>query len=315
MARTLASLIVVPLLTITALHAQQTPDPTVPLIGENLIVNGSFELTPAGPVPPGEVPEGWANEAYGGRDGQLSIAEDAAPGEGKHCLQVTVTAENPSSGVHGPFMEIDPTQAYLQSGWIRLDREYPRSGMNLGRQWFDAEQQSVEEEQSRSYTYVVSSANPGAEWAYYQQLLLPDPDPADGKFSHNEIPSTARFLRIWAITYNWDGTGYFDGLRLQRVDYAAMARPKILDAFEQANVEALRAEIEALIDEVPADHDLHLRTADLLAEQARINREALQEAERPVNDWIADENRTPALLNEMNDVRWELKTFVLLRGA
>lgn len=86
----------------------------VPVIGSNLIANGSFEESPLGPVPAGQAPEGWAAEAYGS-NGQLAIVADAAPGEGAQCVQMTASVDD-STGLHGPFLAIDPTQAYVQCG-------------------------------------------------------------------------------------------------------------------------------------------------------------------------------------------------------
>ncbi len=299
---------------VAALHAQETPEIDVPLLGENLIVNGSFELSPVGPVPPGEVPEGWSDEAYGA-DGQLTIVEDAAPAEGSKALQVTVTQQNPNSGIHGPFIEIDPTQAYIQFGWQKIDASSRGSNMPYGRQWFDADQQGADQEISRSYNYLAKPDVPPGEWGFTQQILLPDPTPDDGKFAANEIPANARYLKVWALAYNWHGIGYYDGLGLYRVDYASMARERILGAMDEADADAIRAEIEAALPNVPEGLELRTRATDLLAEQARISREAAQEQQRPVLDWMADETRTPEMLRELDALRWELKIEALLRAV
>lgn len=285
----------------------------VPVIGDNLIANGSFEESPLGPIPAGEVPAGWAAEAYGG-NGQLAIVAGGAPGEGAQCIQMTARLDD-STGLHGPLIEIDPTQAYLQCGWIRLDGQYERSGMSYGRQWFDAEQRPLDLERSRSYNYVVSGANPGPDWTYYEQLLLPDPTPDDGAFAADEIPAAARYLRVWALAYRWDGVGYYDGLALYRVDYAAIARPEIEAWLEQANVDELRAEITESLDRVPADLPVVARAGALFDELNGLQARLRTEGERPVLEWIADRERAPALLTELDDVRWELKIEALLRGA
>ncbi len=300
------------LTTATALPAQEMPQIDVPLLGENLIVNGSFELSPVGPVAPGEVPEGWSDEAYGA-DGQLTIVEDAAPGEGSKSLQITNTPDNNKSGLHGPFIEIDPTQAYIQFGWQKVDANSVGFGMPYGRQWFDADQQGADQEHTRSYNYLAKPDVPPGEWGFTQQLLLPDPTPDDGKFAANEIPANARYLKVWALAYNWSGIGYYDGLGLYRVDYASMARERILGAMDEADADAIRAEIEAALPNVPEGLELRTRATDLLAEQARISRAATQEQQRPVLDWMADETRTPEMLTELEALRWELKIEALLR--
>lgn len=285
----------------------------VPVIGGNLIANGSFEESPLGPVPAGQAPKGWAAEAYGG-NGQLAIVGDAAPGEGAQCVQMTASVDD-STGLHGPFIAIDPTQAYVQCGWIRLDGRYESTGMSYGRQWFDAEQQPLDLEKSRSYNYVISGANPGPDWTYCEQLLLPDPTPDDGAFRADEIPAAARYLRVWALAYRWDGVGYYDGLALYRVDYAALVRPVIEAQLAEADADALRTEIAASLRELPPDLPAVARAGELLDELNGLQARLAAEGERPVLGWIADRDRTPALLSELNDVRWELKTEALLRGV
>lgn len=306
--------ITVLLLAALPLHAQRGPDLDVPLIGDNLIENGSFELSPVGPVPAGEVPRGWLTEAYG-RDGQLAIVEDAAPGEGQKSCSITVTEANKQSGLHGPPIEIDPTQAYVQFGWMKIGAGSQGYGLSYGRQWLDAEQQGAEQEHSRSYNYAPKPEPVPGEWRFTQQLLLPDPTPDDGGFAANEIPANARYLKVWALAYNWVGTGYFDGLSLYRVDYASMVREAVLAAINEADADAIRQEIEAALDEIPADSELRAKAAESLAELARIRREALQEEQRPVLDWIADEKRTPELLDELDALRWEMKIEALLQTA
>ena len=312
--RTMLPVALALLTTAAALHAQEMPRLDVPLVGESLIVNGSFELSPVGQVLPREVPEGWSDEAYGA-DGQLAIIEDAAPGQGSRSLQITVTKDNPHSGLHGPFIEIDPTQAYIQFGWMKIHASSRGSGMPYGRQWFDADKEGAGQEFSRSYNYLPRPEMPPGEWAFMQQILLPDPIPDDGKFAASEIPANARYLKIWALAYNWHGIGYYDGLGLYRVDYASMAREQILGAMAAADADAIRAEIEAALPDVPGDLELRTRANDLLAEHARISREATQEAQRPVLDWMADETRTPEMLAELEALRWEMKIEALLRTA
>ncbi len=284
-----------------------------PVIGGNLVENGSFEDGPLGPVPAGEVPAGWWREAYGA-NGQLEVVADAAPGEGAQCVKMTATGDD-STGLHGPLIEIDPTQAYVQCGWIRMDGAADRSGLNLGRQWFDADGQPVRQASTRSYNYVVSGANPGAQWQYYEQLLLPDPTPDDGASRADEIPAMARALRVWALNYRWDGVGYFDGLGLYRVDYAAMARPEITGALEAAQVDDAAADLRATLAALPDDTEGAQRARELLAELDGLRRRTLAEGERPVLQWMADQARTPALIEELQDARWEMKIRALLRAA
>lgn len=302
------------LIAAVAAHAQQSPELDVPLLGENLIENGSFELSPVGPVPAGEVPQGWNDEAYG-RSGQLAIVEDSAPGEGGKSCRVTVTEDDNKSGLHGVPIEIDPTQAYIQFGWIKIDADSQGSGLSYGRQWLTADREAADQEHSRSYNYAPRPEAVPGEWQFTKQLLLPDRTPDDGKFAADEIPANARYLQIWALAYNWVGTGYFDGLALYRVDYASVARDGILDAIAEADAEGIRVEIEEMLKDLPEGLELRVRANDLLGELARINREALQEEQRHVNDWIADEERTPELLDELDAVRWELKIEALLRAA
>ena len=297
----------------TIVSAPQTFALDYPVIGGNLIENGSFEHGPLGPIPAGEVPPGWHAEAYGS-SGQLAVVADAAPGEGAQCVRMTATADD-STGLHGPLIEIDPTQAYVQCGWIRMDGAAERSGLNLGRQWFDADGESVEQASSRSYTYVVSGANPGAQWQYYEQLLLPDPTPDDGASRADEIPAMARALRVWALNYRWDGAGCFDGLGLYRVDYAAMARPEIVSALDDARIDEAAAELRETLAALPEDTEGAERARLLLAELDGLRARTLAEGERPVLAWMADQARTPGLIEELQDARWEMKIRALLRAA
>jgi len=254
-----------------------------PVIGGNLVENGSFEDGPPGAVPAREVPPGWHAEAYGG-NGQLAIVADAAPGEGAQCVRMTATADD-STGLHGPLIEIDPTQAYVQCGWIRMDGAAERSGLNLGRQWFGADG------------------------------VLPDPTPDDGASRADEIPALARALRVWALNYRWDGAGCFDGLGLYRVDYAAMARPEIVAALEEARIDEAAAELRETLAALPEDTEGAERARALLAELDGLRARTLAEGERPVLEWMADQDRTPALIEELQDARWEMKIRALLRAA
>lgn len=47
------------------------------------------------------------------------------------------------TGPHSPRIPIDPTQVYIQCGWIRFDREYKRSSRSSGRRWLNADRQSL----------------------------------------------------------------------------------------------------------------------------------------------------------------------------
>ncbi len=308
------TLVLLVVATVACAQKQEEPTVEVPLIGDNLMENGSFEQSPVGPVEAGEVPVGWAREAYGA-DGQLAIVEDAAPGEGSQSVSVTVTPDNNKSGLHGQPIEIDPTQAYIQFGWLKIGADSEGYGLSYGRRWLTADKESADQEHSRSYNYTPRPEPTAGEWKFTKQLLLPDPRPDDGKFKATQIPANARYLETWALAYNWIGTGYFDGLSLYRVDYASMAREKIFAAMDEANAEQVAIEIEEGLEGMPEGSKLHQRAADLLAEMARIKREALQEEQRPVLDWMADEERTPELLDELEAVRWEIKIEVLLRRA
>ncbi|MBD3291833.1 MAG: hypothetical protein GF393_02850 [Armatimonadia bacterium] len=300
------------LLAMTALHARDALD--APLVGENLIENGSFELSPIGPVDAGEVPEGWLVEAYG-RDGQLTIVQDAAPGEGAQSVQMTNTPEDSKTGLHGPFIEIDPTQAYVQFGWMKIAEDAEPYRLLYGRQWFDAERKPCDQEHSRSYNYTPQPDTIPARWQFTKQLFLPDQTPDDGRFASDEIPANARYLKIWALAYDCVGTGYFDGLGLYRVDYGSVAREAILGAMEEADADAIRAEIEAMLADLPGDHSLYARAQELLAELARVRSEATQDQQRHVHDWIADRKRAPELMDELDSLRWEMKIEALLRTA
>lgn len=284
----------------------------LPVVGENLVTNGSFEQSPVGPVAAGEVPEGWWREAYGA-DGQLEIVAGGAPGQGQRCLTISTDPLNSSSGLHGELVRIDPAKAYLQSGWARVEPPGASSGLMLGRQWFDAEQEPLAQEHSRSYNYVATHLSPEG-WASYEQLLIPDRTPDDGRFAANEIPAGARYLRVWAICFQWAGEGYFDGLALHEVDYARMARERIAGMLEEANAAATRAEIEAALHELPKDTEAAERARELLGELNRL-RKRLEGEGQPVSEWIADEQRAPELVEELDDVRWRLKIEALLGEA
>ncbi len=286
----------------------------VPVIGDNLIENGSFEDSPVGPVAAGEVPAGWWREAYGA-DGQLEVVPGGAPGQGERCLKLSMTAGNDSGGLHGPLIEIDPTQAYIQFGWIRLGADAERSGMNLGRQWLAADEAPADQEKSRSYNYVVSGANPGHEWAYYEQLLLPDPTPDAGSFRADQIPANARHLCVWAICYRWAGEGYFDGLGVHQVDYAAIARTEIFGALAAADIEEIARDVRETLTKLPEDAPAAVRARTLLVELDGLKQRALADEGRPVLEWVADEERTPGLIDELEDVGWELRIEALLEQA
>jgi hypothetical protein len=300
------------LLAATALHAQDALD--APLLGENLIENGSFEVSSIGPIPAGEVPAGWQREAYGS-DGQLTIVQDAAPGEGAQSVQMTNTAENRKTGLHGSVIEIDPAQAYVQFGWMKIGEDARGYGLSYGRQWFDADGRPTDQEHSRSYSYAPKPEPIPGKWQFTKQLLLPDHTPGDGKFAAHEIPANARSLRIWALAYDWVGTGYFDGLGLYRVDYASVARKDILGAMDEADADGTRAEVEAMLEDLPEGHAFRAQAEKLLTELARISRNATQDEQRPVNDWIKDQERTPRLLDGLDALRWEMKIEALLRTA
>ncbi len=287
--------------------------PDLPVIGDNLIENGSFEDGPVGPVPAGEVPPGWAAEAYGG-NGQLAIVEGGAPGQGDRCVQMT-SAHDDSTGLHGPLIEIDATTAYIQFGWARIDPGPERSGLMLGRQWFETETEALEQESSRSYNYVASNLGVDGEWAYYEQLLLPDPTPDDGSFRADEIPANAHYLRIWALCYRWDGVGYFDGLGLYQVDYAALARTDIFARLAEADIDRVLEEIDEGLAGAREDSAVAGRARELVAELEALKRRAQGGAKRHVNEWIADQHRTPELIGELQGVRWELKIEALLQAG
>jgi hypothetical protein len=82
--------------------------PGDPLLSDNLLSNGGFEQSEIGPVPPGKVPAGWGQEAYG-PDGQLEIVPLSRPGSsGKQCLGVNTSVSDKRSGVYSNYLPVDP---------------------------------------------------------------------------------------------------------------------------------------------------------------------------------------------------------------
>ena len=293
--------------------AGAAPAQEMPRTGENLVANGSLEDSPVGPVPARQVPEGWAAEAYGG-SGQLEIVQGGAAGQGEHCVKMTTTDDDPNTGLHGPMIEIDPDGAYVQSGWLRVDRQYQgRIGLLLGRQWFDADGNAVDLPKSRSYNYVPTP-DITTEWSYYEQVLLPDQTPDDEQFRADEIPAKAKYLRVWALSYGWAGVGYFDGLTVQALDYAAWYRTRITEALTEADVPAIEAQLNQGLKSLPADNESAVEARRLLAELASLQERLVAQEQRGCSVWIADEKLAHELIQSIDLVRWQVMIQALLAG-
>ncbi len=288
----------------------------LPTLGDNLIENGSFEDSPLGEVARGEAPEGWDYEAYG-PSGQLEIVAGGAPGCGEKCLKVITDATDRRSGLHGPMLPIDPTKAYRQSGWLRIEGKPPRGGgLYLGRAWFDAEGKPVGSRPGveSNYTYVAGSVSP-QEWTYYEQLLLPDATPENGTYRPAEVPAQARFLRIWALSFEWEGTGYFDGLALEEIDYAAVARDQISDQLKSEGIPQVRADIQQTLKSLPEESKVAQRATKLLGDLDALQRRLEAAEQRGISEWIADREAAAGLITGLQRMRWEVKIEALLLAA
>lgn len=288
--------------------------PAWPLAGPNLIQNGSFEESPVGPVPARSVPVGWAAEAYGG-SGQLEIIEGGAPDQGERCVKMTSTAEDPNTGLHGPPIAIESGKAYLQCGWIRAEpNPEGRYGLPYGRQFFDAEGKAVEYRQGKSYNYVPTK-DLGGEWKYFEQLLMPDRTPEDPFCPDGEIPTGTAAIRVWALSYGWQGVGYYDGLGFYEVDYAAYVRTatnqRILDTDLERVVAEMREAVASLPETDAVARDAAARLAELDALKGR-----LQAADdRGALEWETEHKGANELIDTLLLKQWELKIEALLHEA
>jgi len=288
----------------------------LPVASDNLIENGSFEASPVGEVPRGDVPEGWEYEAYGA-SGQLEIIPGGAPGCGEKCLKVTTGVSDRRSGLHGPMLPIDPTKAYRQSGWMRIDGKHVGGGgLYLGRAWFDADSNPVGSRPGveSNYTYVAGAVSP-QEWTYYEQLLLPDGTPEDGTYRPDELPAQARFLRIWALSFEWEGVGYFDGLALEEIDYAAVARDQISDRLEAEAIPEVRADTEHALESLPEDSKVAQRATKLLGDLDALHRRLQAAEQRSISEWVADREAAAGLIRALQRMKWEVKIEALLLAA
>ncbi|MFP3905325.1 MAG: hypothetical protein ACLFWB_13860 [Armatimonadota bacterium] len=284
-----------------------------PLKGPNLITDGTFETRDPGPVDPGDLPDGWSAEAYG-RSGQLSIVADSAPGCGHQCVQMRSQRDD-STGLHSVLIEIHPHKAYLQCGWIKVVRGEHGSGLHLGRAWYTADESPASSKHSgKNYKYIVTHAD-DREWTCYRQVLLPDQTPEDGQYESHEIPSEARFVRIWALAYRWDGTGRFDGLGLYEIDYDRWARQKIQSTLKDTDVGAAVGDIQRDLRKVSADEKIAQEAKALLSEFSTLQDTLNSGKSRPVNDWIADEQRLATLIEVLEQTRWRLKLTALLQAS
>lgn len=286
--------------------------PNPPLKGSNLIGDGSFEAEPPGPVSPSDLPEGWFREAYG--SAQLSIAADGAPDCGSQSLQMR-SQQTDSTGIHSVLIEIDPAKAYLQCGWIKVVRGEQHSGLHLGRAWYTVDESpAARKGDGKNYNYIVTHSN-AREWTYYQQVLIPDQTPGDGDYASNEIPPDARYLRVWALAYRWDGTGRFDGLGLYGIDYDKWAREQIEQRLSDADLSAAIEDIRVQLDKIPRDSEIAGSAQDLLSEFTTLKSNLDSEKSRPVSEWIADKERLDGLVEDLKQIRWRLKLTALLQAS
>ncbi|MCD6359371.1 MAG: hypothetical protein J7M38_00820 [Armatimonadetes bacterium] len=288
--------------------------PSWPLAGPNLIANGSFEESPVGPVPPGQVPAGWWREAYGA-NGQLEIVEGGAPGQGERCLKITTTADDDKSGLHGPLIPIEPDTAYLQCGWIRAEpNSRGRYGLPYGRQFLNAEGNAVQHRKGKSYNYVPT---PGVndQWHYYEQLLMPDHTPEDSYCPDGEIPAGTTHIRIWALSYAWVGVGYYDGLGFYKVDYAAWARTDIYQRMADTDLERVVAEMSDAVEKLPAGDEVARDAAAHLQELAALKERLKAEDDRGALEWEAEHKAAYELIDTLLSTQWDVKIAALLHEA
>lgn len=288
--------------------------PTWPLAGPNLIQNGSFEDSPVGPVPARSVPLGWAAEAYGA-SGQLEIVGGGAPGQGERSVKMTSTAEDPNTGLHGPSIPIEPGRAYLQCGWIRAEPNAEgRYGLPYGRQFFDAEGKPVEHRQGKSYNYVPTKGL-GGEWQYYEQLLMPDRTPEDSFCPDGEIPTGTAAIRIWALSYGWQGVGYYDGLGFYQVDYAAHVRTAVHQRILDTDLERVVAEMKEAVASLPETDTVARDAAARLAELSALKERLKGEDDRGALKWEAEQKAADELIDTLLRMQWDLKIEALLHEA
>ena len=288
--------------------------PTWPLAGPNLIEDGSFEGAVPGTVARDQVPAGWHGEAYGS-DGQVEVVAGGAPGQGEKCVKMTTTAENPHTGLHSALIPIEPGNAYLQCGWIRVEPNLEeRYGLPYGRQFLDAEGQGVPHREGKSYNYVPVKIL-GAEWKYFEQLLMPDRTPEDSFCPDGEIPTGTTAIRIWALSYNWAGVGYYDGLGFYEVDYAAHVRTAIFRRITSTGLDAVVEEMKQAVASLPEEDAVAQEAAGKLADLHALKERLIAEDERSALEWEAEHQAANELIDTLLRMQWDLKIEALLHEA
>jgi hypothetical protein len=155
---------------------------------------------------------------------------------GKKCLMVDYSnsIEGDSSRTFmSNFIEIDSTKKYTCSFWLKTEELTPRKfGVSVGVLYFDGNKNPIAPEVYEN-RYQVKN-NGCTEWTLFSQDLSPQAGVPTNDFKPNQIPSNARYARLFFLSYGYDRKYWIDDFRFESVSSS-------FGAFEQKKIRIARA--------------------------------------------------------------------------
>ena len=146
------------------------------------------------------------------------ITEDSPEiAAGKKCLMVDYSSAIPTDKTRmfkSEFIEIDSTKKYICSFWLKSEGQTAGGfGPAVGLLYFDEDKNLIA---PKVYDNRYQVKNSGiTEWTKFRRELSPQTGGQGSDFEPNQIPSNAKYVRFFFISYLYDKKYWIDDLRFE----------------------------------------------------------------------------------------------------
>ena len=178
----------------------------------NMLQNGSFEVDPVGYK---GSPAGWQWREEAENYLQI-VADSPFPEFGNRSLLIDYRQAGYRSRdnwyIFSSPLPIKDSGTYRQSCWLKTDGQIKGYGGSFARQFLDSNEKPI----GINYSYAVRHSG-AKEWAAFNQVLVPERTPGDGKWEQDEIPQGTCYVQIRAGADGYPGRVWFDSLRFEEI--------------------------------------------------------------------------------------------------
>jgi len=136
---------------------------------------------------------------------------------GKKCLMVDYSnaiESDKSRAFMSDFIEIEPAKSYICSFWLKTEGLTVHGyGPSVGRLYFDEDKKAIAPEVYNNRYQVMNNGT--TEWTQFSQELVPQTGGNPNDFEQSQIPSTAKYVRLFFLSFNYDKKYWIDDFRFE----------------------------------------------------------------------------------------------------